>query len=445
MRPVRSAFRRGALAGMLVVAGMVVSACGQESLQVVTAPVVDSTWGQDAIVSATGKVLPRMRADLSFRMSGPVSAVMVSDGQAVTAGRVLAEMDLPELRSAVTQAEAALATAQTQLAQLEAPVPKEEVRRAQAAVDTAGAQARAREIEAAATCSQSETSQAAVEAAQAGLAQVLARATTNERELARLSVERAKAELYGLQGLRDAVGGLRRSSAYEVGSFEAAEGQVFAAEAGVQMAEVQQRIVAEGARDEDIDAAKAHIKQAEATLASAERQCEAAQQHIAVAQSQVKAAQAGLSLVQALPREADLDVARAGIVQAQAALDAALANLGHGQLRAPFAGTVAHSQLRVGEMAVAGLPVVSLGGLDELYIETTDLDEIDVARIREGSEAEVTFDALTGVTVRTQVESIGLKAGAGSGGTTFRVTIALSEPVPGLRWGMTAFVDIEAE
>jgi hypothetical protein len=43
------------------------------------------------------------------------------------------------------------------------------------------------------------------------------------------------------------------------------------------------------------------------------------------------------------------------------------------------------------------------------------------------------------------VQSIALKAGSGSGGTTYKAIIPFDESASRLRWGMTAFGDIQTE
>ena len=80
--------------------------------------------------------------------------------------------------------------------------------------------------------------------------------------------------------------------------------------------------------------------------------------------------------------------------------------------------------------------------LDDLQVETTDLSEIDVAKLREGDIAIVTFDALTDLVLEGTVTSIAPKAAPGSG-VNYPVIIELSDIPPQLRWGMTAFIDIE--
>ena len=56
------------------------------------------------------------------------------------------------------------------------------------------------------------------------------------------------------------------------------------------------------------------------------------------------------------------------------------------QLAAPFAGTIGTVYARVGEAVTPGQPLVTIGDLGQLQIETTDLSETDVARVREGQK-----------------------------------------------------------
>jgi hypothetical protein len=83
-----------------------------------------------------------------------------------------------------------------------------------------------------------------------------------------------------------------------------------------------------------------------------------------------------------------------------------------------------------------------MGDLDNLQVKTTDLSEIDVARITLDDVAVITFDALPDLVLEGTVISIAPKADEGSG-VNFPVILELSEIPPELRWGMTAFVDID--
>jgi multidrug resistance efflux pump len=115
------------------------------------------------------------------------------------------------------------------------------------------------------------------------------------------------------------------------------------------------------------------------------------------------------------------------------------------EVRAPFAGTVGAVNVRVGELIASGQPLITLGDLTTLRVETTDLDEIDVARVAVGQQADVTFDALPERVFTGRVVRISPMAEPGTGGVNYTVILELDELDPVIRWGMTAFVDIEVD
>jgi len=435
---------------LLLLSPLVVACQSQQSTPAVAA----DTIVDEATVSATGKVLPSHWANLSFALGGPVKEVFAVEGQQVTAGDALACVDLPELDAAVAQAEAALALSRAQLARLESGPREVELRGAEAAVAAAEESVRAAEVAAKVAQTNVGAVEAALATAQAALRRAKAGPSADELELARQNIELAKAQRYAAQGQRDAIGNLRSraragdlvaQAAYQEGSYESAQGQVLASETSVTIAEISQRILAAGVRKEDVAVVEAQVKQAQAAVETAKTQAEAAQQQVAIGQRQVAQAQAQLELLRAPARDQDLAAARAQVSQAEATLQSAKAALEKTWLRAPFAGTIADVNLRPGELVMMGVPVIALGDLSTLYIETTDLDEIDAARIAEGRQVILTFDALPGLEIQGTVQHIALKASSASGGTTYKATVALEKQEPRLRWGMTAFADIKAE
>jgi multidrug resistance efflux pump len=117
------------------------------------------------------------------------------------------------------------------------------------------------------------------------------------------------------------------------------------------------------------------------------------------------------------------------------------------EVRAPFDGTVGQVNVRVGELVPAGQALVTVGDLETLRVETTDLDEIDVARVAVDQPVTLTFDAFSNRVFHGRVTRISPMAESGTGGVHYTVVVEL-EPQdgaldPALRWGMTAFVDIE--
>jgi multidrug efflux pump subunit AcrA (membrane-fusion protein) len=160
----------------------------------------------------------------------------------------------------------------------------------------------------------------------------------------------------------------------------------------------------------------------------------AAQAHLAQAQKDYETWKDG-------PDPKAVAVAQARLDNANSSLAATQAQLKDLELLAPFDGTVSEVDVRLGEWVNPGQPVLLLADLANLQIETTDLNEIDAARIAVGSPVSVTFDALPGIEVNGKVTSIAPKASEGSG-VNYKAVILLDELPAALRWGMTAFADI---
>ena len=400
---------------------------------------------RDTYVSATGRVLPATRAELSFGFSGIVSEVHVVEGNRVTQGQLLAVIDAPELQTAPDQARAALSIAEADLARLEAGARAQEIRQAQVLVALAEEQVAAAEQAVEVAAAQEATATAAIAAAEAALRQVRAGPTADELEILRRQIDQSKSLLYASQGQRDALGGLKGTPGYQVGSFESAEGQVLANEEAVRIAELRLKDLSSRPRPSDVAVVAAQVTQAEAGLEVAAAQRRAAEQQVAIARRQLEQSRAQLAIVEAPVREVDLDVARARVEQARVALESSEASVDKTIIRAPFDGVITNINLRQGEYVMMGQPILSLGDLDSFRVETTDLDEIDIARIDIGDTVLVTFDALPRVEAQGTVARIALRSSAGLGGTTYETIITLQELDPRLRWGMTAFVDIKVD
>jgi multidrug resistance efflux pump len=144
------------------------------------------------------------------------------------------------------------------------------------------------------------------------------------------------------------------------------------------------------------------------------------------------------------PDPDEVKLAQERLENAQAALAAAEAKLHDLELRAPFPGTISDINIRKGEWVTPGQPVMQIADLSSLQVETTDLNEIDAARVKVNDPVTLTFDALPGVEVKGTVESISPKSSEGSG-VNYAVVIKMDELPALLRWGMTAFADIRVE
>lgn len=163
---------------------------------------------------------------------------------------------------------------------------------------------------------------------------------------------------------------------------------------------------------------------------------------VAEAQARVQTAELTLERMQNGPDQRLLAQAEGRVNNAQAQVDSAQAALADLEVVAPFAGTVSELNVREREWVSTGAPIVVLGDLSSMKVETTDLNEIDAARVSIGDGATVAFDALPELTVEGEVLSLAPKS-SGEGGVNYAAVIGLDQVPAGLLWGMTAFVDIE--
>ncbi len=369
-----------------VVVAAVVLACGFWVYTTYLAPQPELELSEETeedvtqVVAATGVVTPASWATLSFGMSGVVDQVLVEEGDQVEDGQVLVRLDSSDLEDAVVQAEATLATAQASLAQVKAPPRPEELAAAQAGLD----------------------------AAQAHLAKLRSGASEEEITAARGAMETAALAVQQAQAAYDEVSWLE------------------------EIKEMPQALALQQATVE-YETVKARYE----TLVRG-----ASAEDIAAAQAEVDGARAALSLLRAGARPEDVTVAEAQVAQAEVALDQAVSELDEAALSAPFEGTVGAVLAREGERINAGSPAVVLGDVAEFIIETTDLNEVDLYLISVGQAVDLTFEALPGMNIGGVVTQIAPMASLEQGGTNYKVTVALEEQDPDLRWGMTAFVDI---
>jgi multidrug resistance efflux pump len=119
------------------------------------------------------------------------------------------------------------------------------------------------------------------------------------------------------------------------------------------------------------------------------------------------------------------------------------ATLANAEARAPFPGTITNLDLKVGEFAASGQPVITIADDSKWVVKTTDLTEIDVVNITEGQPATVTLDALPDVELQGNVLSISQNFAENQGDVVYEVTVLLTDQDPAMRWGMTAEVKFE--
>jgi HlyD family secretion protein len=237
--------------------------------------------------------------------------------------------------------------------------------------------------------------------------------------------------------------------------------------------------------------AQAELEAVGQLVMALETEEEAAQQGVRAAGSRLAAAQAAqrenrraleraeqLFARGALP-QAELDLARLALESGQAEVTAAEADLYRSEravaaaarrtnqaraqmqgardifqkseIRSPMNGVVSRLRVREGEMVVIGIqnqPGTTLMTISDLADMNAEIRvaEAEILRIRQGQPALVTLDAVADRRFQGRVVEIGTSAlpvaGTGAAAREFRVVVALEEPNPDLRPGLTCDADI---
>lgn len=256
-------------------------------------------------VDTTGSLQAAQEANLTFGTAGQVAEVLVSEGQVVAGGEVLARLDTEQLEYAVRDAEDTLILRQSALRQAQEPADENDL----------------------------AISQADVAIAQSNLDQLLAMPDEQDVELARLSVEQARNNLWAAQMERDA-----QKTGYLRDQAEARVGNAYVA---LQSAELQYKQAQEGADKYKLATARAQLAQAQARLAKQGT---------------------GADAETLLQLETQVRMAENTLTRARGSLEDAI-------LRAPFAGTVVEVNVTPGEMTSSALPAVVLMDLSSFWLE----------------------------------------------------------------------------
>ena len=436
---------------LIVLPGLLLTGCANTQATPTLEPSSDEAF--NPVVSATGVVVPEQWVTLAMPTSGLLEEMSAREGDMVPAGQALAALDITEALLNVQQAEADLAAAQIRYDQ----APTAEPARKQADI-TAATLALLQAQDSLANLDRD----ASLEAARAQLALATAQKALNDAQRDRTNLNYPRANQTTIDGAKSFFE--LKEEELEKARQEYNNVRDLPADDPERNMRLLDQSDAQKARDQALATLNWYLgKNSEVDLAEADAR-------LALAQAELKFAQEELSLVKDGPAEMDVALAQEKIANAQALLDLANAQSVEQQIalvktqldaakarlelaktqvdkltiKAPFDGIVTSVKVKPGEWVMVGQPTMVLADLDNLRIETTDLNEIDAARLQLGDNAIVTFDALPGISVNGTVQRIAHKSAEGSG-VNYTVVIELNELPERLRWGMTAFVDIEVE
>lgn len=204
-----------------------------------------------------------------------------------------------------------------------------------------------------------------------------------------------------------------------------------------------------------VESAEANVRSAEASAELVRRTMERTEREFRRSQ-QLKA--------QSLESDADFETkesayqvetarhksAQEQVVQAKAALKEAQDALSKTTIYAPMAGTISSLNKELGEIALGSqfqkdviLVIADLSAMEA----QVNVDENDIVTVALGQEAEIEVDAMPETKLHGRVSEISNSANVSASGsldqkTEFEIKIAIVEPPPSLRPGMTASAEV---
>lgn len=380
--------KRPVILSMLILAGLLLSACGGGGEPAAESTPIPVVKAETAIV-AEGRLEPIHYVDIAFNANGTVSEVLISEGEQVTEGQVLARLENIEARQAdVAAAEEAFLLAEQAFDSAEAAAlgaladANEAVRKAQYEMDNFTVPSDLREM---------------------GTREALSYTASNLEE-ARINFEPYRY--------------LEERLSRELERENPNKPQVYRSTAK----QLKKRL----------DDAWAEYNRAIqwTTLESA---LESAQAELAQAQKEYDVLSSSGGTDETSVAEAQFEAARANLAAARAAL----ADV---ELQSPSNGTVAGLMVKSGETVSPGQVAVSVADFSGWIVKTTDLTELDVVEISEGQAVSITLDAIPDTTLAGVVQTIGQNYAEKQGDVVYEVTVELTETLPNMRWGMTAVV-----
>lgn len=343
------------------------------TVEVVARPAATKNLQQTIVV--TGDVTTSDDTQVGPKASGRVANVLVSDGDKVVAGQVLAQMDTAILTAALQQAVAQESQARAGLSQAQSAL-------SQALNNQA--------INPSKSTAAIRSAQAQLRSAQANLAKLKAGARPQERIQAQAQVASAKANLDTQTKQLERIRNLVKEGAVAGSQLDIQQATYESARTAYQNAVQALNLIQEGTRSEDVTAA---------------------QEQVRVAQEAVATARSNKSLDvlygdQVANARAQVQSAQAQIAAAQATAAQARQNLADATIRAPFAGTVSGRPIQPGTVVGPGTAIVRLVGAQGIYFEGS-VPGASINDLKAGQPVTISVDALNGRTFPGTVRTVG--------------------------------------
>jgi len=191
---------------------------------------------------------------------------------------------------------------------------------------------------------------------------------------------------------------LEREASMKEAELQAAEAVLRELVAGSRPQEIARAGAAAAAARAEAERLSADLDRAKALIAKdviPRQEFERARAAYEVADERRNEAEESLHLVQEGPRREQIERARAQVRQAKEALELARTRLSYASIVSPLAGVVLSKNAEPGDYVAPGTPVVTVGALDTPWLRAY-IEETDLGRVKVGQHVEVTADTYPG-------------------------------------------------
>ena len=406
-------------------------------LLIIACALILSTSGcQEASVAGVIEASGTIEAEevvVASEFGGRVEDILAGEGDEVEADQVLIVLDTALLEAQIGEAEAAVGAAQANLERVEAGARPGEIETAKALLDQAIAARDGAERawqDAVALRDNPQQLNAQIDEAR------------TQVEVAERGVAQAQAQLETAIIQRDAHANAGDDESKT--KYASLDQQVRAAEAIVAIAE--EALAGAQAQMENLLAMRAYPVALNTAVNQAKAQYDEASAAVEVAQAAVDA-------LLSKPTAQEVDVARAQIRQAEAALGILQVQREKMTLYSPLSGLVSNRSIHVGETASPGATLMTVANLDEVKL-TVYIPENRYGRIRLGQRVTAEVDSFPGKTYEGEVIYISSEAEFTPRNvqtkeervnTVFAVKILIPNPEHELKPGMPADATIAVE
>jgi len=428
-------------------------------------------------VSATGSINAQTGAQVKIgsQVTGRIKKLNADVGSLVTAGQIIAELDLPDVQAQLNQAKDNLAIARVKQAQLLSGVQMQRTQIANAIVQANagrnGAIAKLHSAQAAAKQQSAQTPtdiQRAVNGV-AGATAALSTAHSNmvqtqagaELQIANSQQQVNQAQATALNSGSD----LKRQQALLEKGYVAAslvekaqatdtvnKSQIISAQQNLTL--VKQKITADlQAGKDQITQAEQNVKTSQSALVSAQagkyldtvKQADVGNARASLTQGDADLAIANGNAAQNGLKQQDILQSQAAVRASQEQVAVAQAQMDKTSIRSPISGTVLQMAAQQGETLAAGLSsptVIVVADLKRLQVDAY-VDETDIGKVQIAQGVNVTVDAFSNQHLTGRVTKIASGSTIQSGVITYDVTVTLDNHELVLKPDMTASVTIE--